>query len=624
MIRVQEIDFKQMRFGLVKSGLDAHTLGLTSLKQLLEECGFTALIADADISNAVDNIIDSHFFEIFKKWIIRNRITHLGFSYRLDPDQAVESFAKLVYRIKRDSLFAGKKRDLVKKIFFAGLPESCKKVGKEFQGEFKTFQGDETPIETLQVLGIPEALIPKSIRENSIYDDLRISFGKNLINEEKQLSNYPYERYNYKNFGTPRDLLVERLAHARMRHQLPLFRVHVGPYLKDREKALALFSEWLRKLAKSRFLDIISIGSSQLSQSRFGEDWTGLPNGGGVPFNSEFELKTIREDASPMLTRAYSGTKNVAHIAHILEKNLNMAWHALSLWWFNQLDGRGPLSLKQGLFEHIEALKYIARVGKPYEPNVSHHFAFRGSDDVTYVVTTYLAVKMAKKVGVRHLVLQNMLNTPRSTWGVRDIVKSRVLLKLVRELEEENFRVIYQPRAGLDYFSPDLGKAKTQLAAVTALMDDVEPRNESRLEIVHVVSYSEALFLANPDVIDESIKISKAALEYYPEFRQKNSIRDIIMNKEIDLQIDELWEEAKILISDMERRIKGLYSSDGLFRAFKMGYFPVPYLWEGRDEFSNAVNWVTQIIKGGVFVVDEHGERLPVHKRLERVKDLNG
>ncbi len=208
-------------------------------------------------------------------------------------------------------------------------------------------------------------------------------------------------------------------------------RVHAGPYLSDRERALALFSDWLKKLAKARFLDIVSVGSSQLSQSMFGEDWGDRPNGGGVPFNSEFELQAIREDAAPMLVRAYSATKNIPDMAKILERNLNMAWHALSLWWFNQIDGRGPLSLRQSLFEHMETLKYISSVGKPFEPNLPHHFAFR------------------------------------------------------------------------------------------------------------------------------------------------------------------------------------------------MGYFPVPYLWEGRDKFANAVNWTTIILDGGVHLVDDRGNKLNVHDRLMEIKNRN-
>ena len=42
-----------------------------------------------------------------------------------------------------------------------------------------------------------------------------------------------------------------------------------------------------------------------------------------------------------------------------------------------------------------------------------------------------------------------MLNTPRSTWGVQDLAKSRTVLKLVKELENDQFKVIFQTRAGL-------------------------------------------------------------------------------------------------------------------------------------------------------------------------------
>jgi hypothetical protein len=43
--------------------------------------------------------------------------------------------------------------------------------------------------------------------------------------------------------------------------------------------------------------------------------------------------------------------------------------------------------LRQSTSEHIETLRYIARVGKPFEPNTPHHFAFRGNDDLTYIAS---------------------------------------------------------------------------------------------------------------------------------------------------------------------------------------------------------------------------------------------
>lgn len=613
----------QMRYGLVKSALDAHTLGMSSVAQLLEECGFTVFIADALIAKAIDNIWSARFFELLKRWIIKNKISRIGFSYRLDPKQAVESFARLVHKVESDIQLSFKKDGYVKALYFAGLPRACELVEKEFEGKFQTFRGDETPVETLKKMGVPADRIPKSIRESSVYDELRLSFGEKLIREEKHLSIPPFEDYDYEGYGTVRDHVVKRLAAAQRLGQLPLTRAHVGPYLKDREKALALFSDWLKKLSKSHFLDIVSVGSSQLSQSMFGEDWEDLPNGGGVPFNSAFELRAIREDASPMLVRAYSATNNIPQVAKILEENLNMAWHALSLWWFNQIDGRGPLGMQESLSQHLEAIKYIASKGKPYEPNLPHHFAFRGADDVTYVASAYLAAKTAKLLGIQYLVLQNMLNNPRSTWGVRDVAKARALLRLVRELEDPNFRVIYQPRAGLDYFSPDLEKAKVQLVAVSALMDDVEVDKGKSPEIIHVVSYSEAQFLADPEIVNESVQITKAALKYYPEFRNKNFIPDIIQSQELSEAADELWEDARTLVEDMEKSTENLYTSEGLYKVFKMGYFPVPYLWEGRDEFSRAVDWKTKIIDGGVYVIDERGRRMGIRDRIERIKKLN-
>jgi hypothetical protein len=414
------------------------------------------------------------------------------------------------------------------------------------------------------------------------------------------------------------------LDHARRAGQIPLTRVHAGPYLQDREEALALFSEWLRELSRAGHLDIVSVGSSQLSQERFGEDWNDLPNGGGVPFNNAFELRAIREEASPMLVRSYSATNNIPQVAKILEENLNMAWHALSLWWFNKIDGRGPLSVREGLEQHLETIKYVAKAGKPYEPNTPHHFAFRGSDDVAYIVSAYLAAKTAKSLGISCLILQNMLNTPRATWGVRDLAKSRALLKLVRTLEDKDFRVIHQPRAGLDYFSPEEEKAKSQLAAITALMADVEPGKEDSPEIIHVVSYSEAMFLATPEVINESIQITRAALKEYPGFRRKNDLQEIVLNKDLTEETEELFQDASFMIKDIEETIPNVCSSEGLYSVFKRGYLPVPYLWEEKDKFAGAVDWETRIIRGGIHVVDSYGKKMTMQERLQRLRKTAG
>jgi len=361
---------------------------------------------------------------------------------------------------------------------------------------------------------------------------------------------------------------------------------------------------------------VLSIGSSQLTQSDFGHDWEGRANGGGVPLNSPAEFAAVWEAARPMLVRTYAGTRDIPARARMHEETINIAWHALSLWWFCRIDGRGPYDLRENLRQQVETLRFIASTGKPFEPNLPHHFAFRGADDATYVVSAILAAKLARRMGVRCMVLQNMLNTPRFTWGVQDLAKARTMLKLARELEGPNFRVILQPRGGLDYFSHDLDKAKAQLAAVTALMDDIEPHEASSPGAIHVVSYSEGSHLADPDVVDESIKITRHALREYRRLRARGLIDDMSANPEVAERAEALEHDCRQVLAAIEMAISQPYCAEGLYQAFALGFLPVPHLWEDREEFAAAVRWRTRPIRGAVRVVDAAGSPIPVLDRL--------
>ncbi len=279
---------------------------------------------------------------------------------------------------------------------------------------------------------------------NPQYDKDLGKFGQGIIKAGEYRHMKAPDRNMYPEFGTKEDTLELRLDNNFKGGFQPIIRAHSGPYSDDMSRLAMLkeYQDWCHELGKAGFLDVLSIGSSQLSQSNFGENWEGKPNGGGVPVNSEIEYMDIWQAARPMLVRTYSGTKNMVRLAEIYERSINISWHALSLWWFNELDGRGPNALYDNLKEHLETIRYISTTGKPVETNVPHHFAFRGADDITYIVSGFLAAKAAKKYGTKTFVLQNMLNTPRSTWGIQDLAKGRTLLKLVKELEDEDFRVI--------------------------------------------------------------------------------------------------------------------------------------------------------------------------------------
>lgn len=609
---------KDIKYGLIKPAIDAHTLGINSAAELLRECSYDVIFADDSIAEAMNDYKHEIRRKVVIDWIIAKNINRLGLSYRLDQEDAVNMVGYLVEEIKKARLFKFQGGQ-IEYIFFAGLPNACEAIEREFEGLVKTFIGGESARETLIKLGVPEYRIPRDIYEGSKHDEFLLEFGKGIIDSQDYLKYKPQDRSNYKEYGTDKDTVVKRIDANLQSNFHPLMRAHVGPYSSSlsRIESVNEFMSWAETLAKANFLDILSIGSSQLTQSNFGENWEGKTNGGGVPVNSPEEYRMIWEVSRPLLVRTYAGTKNIPQLAQMHEQTLNICWHALSFWWFNQIDERGPYDVYTNLKQHVETVKYIAKTNKPFEANVSHHFAFRGADDVTYIVSAYLAAKLAKRLGIKTFILQNMLNTPRLTWGIQDLAKSRALLKLIGELEDNNFRVFLQPRAGLDYFKPDLYEARIQLAAVTALMDDIDPHNETSPPIIHVVSYSEASHLATPDVINESIQITQYSLQQYRELRRKGNIEDMSKNLDVKSRESELYQSAKKVLSAIGTYVEDPYSAEGFYRVFAAGFLPVPYLWKGVDEFRHAKNWHTKPVRGSVKVVDDEGRILTTDELID-------
>lgn len=604
-------------FGLVRPSVDAHTLGINHVAKLLREAGYRVVIAGRQVTDAVNDLAHPDSVQTLQSWLAGAGVTRLGLSYRLDPGQAAQAFDHLRHCLSAAHLL-GTGPARIRGLYFAGLPDACDRIARAHRDLVEVFQGDESPSETLARFGVPPARIPSSLARQSAYDEERLAFGRALVEKAEHLTVRPEDRSGYPGFGTRSDHVFHRADYARALGQAPLTRVHVGPYGLDREQIVAQFIDWLRELGRMGFLDVVSIGTSQLTQERFGEDWQGAPNGGGVPVNSEDEYHRIWQAARPMLVRTYAGTRRIPELARLHERALNIAWHALSFWWFSRIDGRGPNPVRQNLQEHLETLDFIAATGKPFEPNIPHHFAFRGGDDVTYVASAVLAARTAKRRGVRHFILQNMLNTPKYTLGVQDLAKARAMLQLVRELEDPHFRVLLQPRAGLDYFSPDLQKAKAQLAAVSALMDDIEPSDVGSPQIIHVVSYSEASHLATPPVINESIQITRHAIATYRRLRAGGRVADLTHDPEVDRRTTALVQDVRHLLAVIEQVVTDPYSVPGLYQVFAAGFLPVPFLWEEREEFANAIDWRTDIVDGGVAVVRDDGRPMPVAERAAR------
>ncbi|NIA08046.1 MAG: cobalamin-binding protein [Actinobacteria bacterium] len=605
--------------GLAKPRLDAHMLGISRVDELLQACGFKTVVAGEAVCEALCDPADADNSSLIRKWLRVNRIGIFCFSYRLGAADAVDIFGKLMYQLEFHGLLA-KGGGAIKAVYFASLPSACDAVKRIYADGVGVFRGDETPADTLAIMGIDPSLAPSDMVGVHPYDAALQSFGRDVVATGDWASVAPVDRQTSPAFGTKREKVVDRIEHGRQRGLPPLMRAHAGPYQPNRREAVKLFESWCRQLADVRLLDVLSIGTSQLTQARFGEDFSGRPNGGGVPINSPEEYERIWQVARPMLVRTYAGTRGIPALAAMHEETMNIAWHALSLWWFSRIDGRGPNSVLENLHEHFEALRLIASAGKPYEPNVSHHFAFRRADDLTYVVSAVLAARAAKRLGIRDLILQIMLNDPKCTWGVNDLAKARATLSLVRELEDSNFRVYLQTRAGLDYLSHRFAKAKAQLAAVTALMDDIEPDNPRSPDIIHVVSYSEGSDLATPEIINDSVRITRYALDRYRLLRRRGQVDDMTCDGDVSERMSFLIQGARDVLATIEECVDFPYTPQGLYDIFRLGFLPVPQLMYCRDDFPEAVRWSTKARNGRVDVYEDDKPLLP-RERMSQIEE---
>jgi len=612
--------FSDENIAFIKPTLDVHTLGLSSAAEFLKELGYNVIIAPPEIESIIQYINVEDNWEKLYRWIKNNKIVHIGFSFRLEPEIGAKLFIQLYFRL-RDNNLLKEQGGVIRKIYFSGLESTNKIIFDTCSDRVIYFKGGESPEFFLNKIGVPEAEINSKIKFFTEYDKNR-DFLAELLFKKNEYNQFIKEKnYNYPEFGKENDNLIKRLTYAQKSNQLPLIRAHVGPYMENREQALKLFSAWIKELKEAGYLDILSIGSSQLTQSNFEEDWSGKLNGGGVPINSRYEFYDIMQEAKPMLVRTYAGCKNLLNLAQIYEKYLNIAWHALSFWWFNKLDGRGPLDLLENLTQTFNTIKYIAKTNKPLEANVSHHFAFRGSDDISYIISSYLSAKAAKQLGIKYFIFQNMLNTPNITWGINDISKARAALYLLKTLEDDSFKIIYQPRAGLSYFSPDMEIAKKQLMKVTMLMDDVEYNNQNSPSIIHVVGYSEGQFLENPEVVNESIKITLYTLMQYRKIKNSESLLSKSELEEIQEKFNYFISESLVIIKYLESNYANLYSPAGFYEIFRDGLFPTPYLWAEREKYRKAVSLKTKYMNGGIFLVNEMGKRINSMERIELLKN---
>ncbi len=362
------------------------------------------------------------------------------------------------------------------------------------------------------------------------------------------------------------------VARIHWKAPFPILRHHFG--LPTMEATLAGVTE----IAEARALDLISLGPDQDAQANFFHPERQDPRrrgAGGVPVRSPDDYRALyaasRRGNYPLM-RTYSGTDDLIPLAEMYLDTINIAWCAIPIFWFNQMDGRGPLNLEDGIREHQKVMTWYGGHNIPVELNESHHWALRDASDVTFVVTSYLSAHNAHAFGVRDYIAQMMFNSPPGVSDAMDLAKMLAALEVVEPLLSTSFRLWRQTRTGLLSYPLDMAAARAHLAASVYLQMALWPH------IVHVVSHSEAHHAATAQDVIEACALARRAIE--------NAVRgapDMTADPAIQERKEELVREAEVTLGAI-RALAGSQVPDPfidpptLARAVTAGILDAPHL----------------------------------------------
>jgi methylmalonyl-CoA mutase cobalamin-binding subunit len=390
----------------------------------------------------------------------------------------------------------------------------------------------------------------------------------------------------------------------------PILRHHFG--LPTLEATM----EGIEKIAEAQALDVISLGIDQDAQENFYHPERQDPRrkgAGGVPVRTEDDYRALyaasRRGNFPLL-RTYSGTDDFIRLAAMYVETINNAWCAIPLFWFNQMDGRGPWDLEGSIREHQRVMRWYGEQGIPVELNESHHWGMRDAPDVVFVVSAYLSAYNARAFGVKDYIAQLMFNSPPGLSDAMDLAKMLAILDMVEPLQNENFRVWKQTRIGLLSHPLDPDAARGHLAAATYLQMALRPH------IYHIVGHTEAHHAATAHDVIEASKIVRRAIE--------NAVRgapDMTVDPAVTRHRKQLVHNAGLLLeaiaSVAEPDVDDPFiDAATLTRAVTCGLMDAPQLRNNR--FGRGIIR-TGIVNGASVTVNSKGKITPEKKRLSKL-----
>lgn len=412
---------------------------------------------------------------------------------------------------------------------------------------------------------------------------------------------------------------IERI---RWKSPYPILRHHFG--LPTMEDTLA----GIEKIAEAQALDVISLGIDQDAQENFYHPERQDPRrkgAGGVPVRSEADYRALyaasRRGNFPLL-RAYSGTDDFIRLAEMYADTIHIAWCAIPLFWFNQMDGRGPWDLEGSIREHQQVMQWYGARGIPVELNEPHHWGMRDASDAVFVAAAFLSAYNTRAFGVRDYIAQMMFNSPPGLSDKMDLAKMLTALDLITPLaspsphfteqngrNEGGFRIWKQTRIGLLSHPLDPEAARGHLAASTYLQMSLRPH------IYHIVGHTEAHHAATADDVIAASRVARRAIE------NALGAPDLTADPIVARRRAELAAETNAIL-DAIRALAGPDAADPftdaatLARAVTSGILDAPQLVNnkfGRGEVR------TRIVDGACVSVDGTGNPISERERIAKL-----
>jgi methylmalonyl-CoA mutase cobalamin-binding subunit len=410
--------------------------------------------------------------------------------------------------------------------------------------------------------------------------------------------------------GSESDYPQAVTARIRWKQPYPILRHHFG------QPTLPATIGGIRRIAESGALDLISLGTDQDAQENFFHPERQDPRrtgAGGVPVRTSDDFRALymatRRGNFPMM-RAYSGTDDFIRYAEVLVETIHNAWCAIPLFWFNQMDGRGPWDLEGSIREHQKVMAWYGERDIPVELNEPHHWGMRDAPDVVYVAAAFLSAYNAKKAGVKDYIAQMMFNSPPVLSDAMDLAKMAAILEMIAPLAENgSFHIWKQTRTGLLSHPLDPDAARGNLAASVYLQMALRPH------IVHIVGHTEAHHAATADDIIEASKIVRRVIQ------NALGAPDMTRTPEVFARKQELVSETVVLL-DAIRDAAGKGVDDPwsdpstLARAVTLGLLDAPQL-RGNKFGRGRIR--TRVANGACLAVDVDGNPVPERERVSRL-----